>query len=141
MRKKRKESGTLRQLEGPAADVLGCRASTSDTAGGYPGEAVPCDGGPCDAIIVDDVLVTGSSLVAVVELMREVYAIRVIGAVYLIDRAADRDAACRQDEKFRAIAHMLRELDVVALYDVAQVEDRVRDLRGVDLRSATPLDT
>jgi len=165
LRKTRKASGTRQQLEGPAAGPLERRALASgalDALGAASGEgsrsgggaqreaaaaavaaAARDDGGPLEAIWVDDVLSTGGSLAAGVAMMREVYGVRVVGAVYLIDRSADRrakaagsgsdsDSGAEQQAEREAL---LRGLDIVALYDLQQVEVRVRTLRRAELEA------
>ena len=58
--------------------------------------AADCDEGPVEAIWVDDVLSTGSSLADGVQLMRDVYGVKVVGAVFLIDRSVDRQQQQQQ---------------------------------------------
>jgi hypothetical protein len=73
--------------------------------------------------------------------MQEVYGVRVVGAVFLIDRSGDRSAVFATTAPTASGAtHVdsgsLQGLDVVALYDAKQVEARVKFLRREELEAA-----
>ena len=95
MRKERKQSGTLQQLEGP-------QEATSRTP------ASP----PAPGIWVDDVLSTGRSLSKGAALLKRDYNIDVIAALFIVDRKGDR----REGSGTR-----IGSIPVFSLLDAAQI--------------------
>jgi orotate phosphoribosyltransferase len=106
VRKERKSTGTKQQLEGP-------QLYTSRSA----------DSAPIFAICIDDALSTGSSLHELVTMMWEGYRIRVVGALYLVDRTEDR--AHLADEKQFLAREEMDQVAVRAIYSLAEIDREI----------------
>jgi orotate phosphoribosyltransferase len=100
IRKQRKKSGTCQQLEG--GSHITTRSSASPLV---------------DALWVDDVNSTGASLQTGIRMLREEYNIRVVAALFLVDRSRDR--AEREEPAFDGVR-------VMAMYDLDDVHSRVQ---------------
>jgi len=103
VRKSRKSSGTCQQLEGQTI-------YTSRTP----------DSPELLAVWLDDALSTGSSLLEGIQMLKSEYNIRVVAAVYLVDRSKDRQTLTEQQQKLASA-----EFDSVtmhAIYDLEQVD-------------------
>lgn len=106
MRKERKKSGTLQQLEGP-------NHITSRTP----------DSPVQPAVWLDDANSTGGSLRDGVKEMKASYNVEVRGAVYLVDRAADR--ATLPAAKLGMADPAVENVEVLALFDLADVDKNI----------------
>eukprot|EP00931_Biecheleriopsis_adriatica_P058837 TRINITY_DN35104_c4_g1_i1.p1 TRINITY_DN35104_c4_g1~~TRINITY_DN35104_c4_g1_i1.p1 ORF type:complete len:248 (-),score=43.22 TRINITY_DN35104_c4_g1_i1:47-790(-) len=102
-RKKRKESGTMQQLEGP-----------NHITGRSP-ESPPCRG-----VLLDDANSTGGSLLEFARLLKKDYNIDLAGAVYLVDRAKDRAELPAQ--KLGMANPALQDTKVLALFGLEAVD-------------------
>lgn len=103
LRKTRKSSGTMQQLEGP--NHITSRTPSSPAL---------------RAVFLDDALSSGASLRDAAMLMARDYNVHILGAIYLVDRPVDR-AACLRTEAWLARP----EVDgayVVALFDLPMVD-------------------
>mmetsp|Transcript_15558 Transcript_15558/g.33798 ORF Transcript_15558/g.33798 Transcript_15558/m.33798 type:complete len:240 (-) Transcript_15558:53-772(-) len=105
-RKDRKKTGTVQQLEGPQFIV--------DRKPDSPAQP---------AIFLDDALSSGGSMRDAVKLLKDDYNIDVVGAIYLVDRSKDRTSLAA--EKMGMADDCLRDVQVTALYDLAQVDAKV----------------
>ena len=133
LRKKRKGSGTQQQLEGPAALALEASRAASASAGAGAGAGAGTGTGKARVIFVDDVMSTGGSLVEGARLLREQYGLDVAGALFIIDRSKDRAGA--RSAAAATTAQELQGIELMALFDVATVEERVRSVRGEELQA------
>jgi len=107
MRKKKKTSGTLQQLEAP--NHITQRTPQSE---------------PLRAVWLDETNSTGSELLKNVELLLRDYNILVIGAIFLVDRSRDR-TELRLSMLW--MAHpALTDVDAVALFDLEEIDARVQ---------------
>eukprot|EP00937_MAST-01D_sp_MAST-1D-sp2_P006669 g6669.t1 len=122
LRKTRKKSGTRQLLEGPAAALLDSAGNASEAGGQEAAQAV----------WVDDVMSTGGSLVEGARALWEEHRVRVVAAVFVLDRAADR--LQRATAADAAIARELAGVHIVALYDLAALEAKIETLRADELR-------
>ena len=102
MRKKRKTSGTLQQLEGPQSITSRDAKST-----------------PMHAIWIDDCLSSGGSSVEGLNILRRDYNIQIKAMLFLIDRHEDRMKVCesRLISNFKA----LRDVFVCSIYDMSNI--------------------
>merc|ERR1711862_813266 len=106
-RKDRKKTGTVQQLEGP----------------GFIVDRTP-DSPELECVFIDDALSSGGSMRDSVKLLKEDYNIKVIGAVYLVDRSKDRTSLA-QEKMGMADEEVLRDVKVYALYDLADIDKKV----------------
>ena len=106
MRKNRKTSGTLQQLEGPKH--VTSRTSTS---------------APSYAIWIDDCMSSGASSVVGKETLKRDYNIDVKACVYLIDRCVDR--VNMPEKRLAIISNALRGVDIYATYDMGDIEKEI----------------
>lgn len=103
MRKQKKKSGTLQQLEGP--NVATTRTANSPLACG---------------IWVDDVLSTGTSMREGIDLLKSAYRIDVRAAIFLVDRSADRKAGGSRVVNLNS--ETMREVYCSAAFDLAEID-------------------
>jgi len=103
MRKTRKTSGTLQQIEAP-------NHITSRTA----------DSAPLCAVWLDEANSSGAELLKNVLLLKQEYNITVVGAIYLVDRSRDRKALPVVQMPMANAA--LDDVRVVALYDLEPID-------------------
>lgn len=103
MRKQRKESGTLQQLEAP--NHITSRTPESPAV---------------NAIWLDECNSSGAELLKNVTLLKREYNIDVIGAVYLVDRSRDRKELAI--EKLHMAHPTLAKVKVLALFDLEQID-------------------
>ena len=73
------------------------------------------------AIWVDDCMSTGSSLVDGVKILKEDYNIKVVGAMFLVDRSEDRQSL----EKQPLLNPMLKDTKIAAVYDLQEIDSIV----------------
>lgn len=107
MRKKRKESGTLQQIEAP--NHITSRTPSSPAM---------------KAVWLDECNSTGSELLKNVKVLKEEYNIEVVGAVYLVDRSRDRKNLPL--ERLRMADSALRQVEVLALYDLEDIAPLIK---------------
>jgi len=107
MRKDRKKSGTLQQLEAP--NHITGRTPES--------KAVKC-------VWLDECNSSGSELKKNVNLLKKDYNIDVIGAIYLVDRSRDRKKL--DLEKLQMANPVLENVKVLALFDLEQIDPLIK---------------
>jgi orotate phosphoribosyltransferase len=100
-RKKQKETGTQQELEGP-------KTITSRTP----------DSPRAIAVLVDDVLATGSSLVETSKGLKERFNIEVRGAIFLVDRSKDREKNNYLEKEELSNVHMAAEFDLKEIHAI-----------------------
>lgn len=103
IRKEKKTSGTLQQLEGP----------------NFITKRTP-DSPPVFGVWVDDANSTGSSLKEGIKMLKREYNIIVTHALYLVDRQPDREGL--PDEKQHLADPIFETIDVKAIFDLQQVD-------------------
>lgn len=111
MRKERKTTGTAQLLEGPQA--LTRRTPESP---------------PLSAIWLDDTLSTGSSLLHAVVQLWDQFRIRVVAAVYLVDRAEDRCLLPKQSQYLADKA--LSGVWISAVFSLQEIDVHLQDAGG-----------
>jgi len=109
IRKERKNSGTKQQLEGPQFIT----SRTSESPKMY-------------AVWVDDALSTGSSMTDGSKMLLQEYNIEVVGALYLVDRSADRRKLALE---YQYLSHnMYDTMPILSIFDVEEVDEHFREL-------------
>jgi len=103
MRKERKKSGLMQQMEAP--NHLTTRTPDSP---------------PMRAVWLDEANSSGAELLKNVHLLKDDYNIEVIGAIYLVDRSRDRRTL--ELEKLQMANPALKNVKVYALYDLEQID-------------------
>jgi orotate phosphoribosyltransferase len=103
IRKEKKTSGTLQQLEGP--NFITQRTPNSP---------------PATGVWVDDANSTGSSLKAGIQLLKRDYNINITHALYLVDRQKDREDL--PEERQHLADPLFEHVDVKAVFDLEQVD-------------------
>jgi len=106
MRKKRKNTGTLQQLEGP--EIFTRRTPTSDSL---------------PAIWIDDVMSTGSSMLEGIKTLKKDYNIDIVAGLFLVDRSVDRH---QLEESMQHLnAKQFDNVKIFAIYDLNAIDQRV----------------
>lgn len=107
MRKKRKESGTLQQIEAP--NHITSRTPKSPLM---------------KAVWLDEANSSGAELLKNVSILRDDYNIEVVGAIYLVDRSRDRKELPL--ERLKMANPALEKVEVLALYDLEDVDPLIK---------------
>jgi len=118
MRKEKKKSGTLQQMEAP-------NHITSRTP-----ESLPML-----AIWLDEANSTGSELLKNVQLLKTEYNVEVVGAIFLVDRARDRTNL--PVDRLRMAHPDLKDVEAIALYDLEDVDRGLHPLKRKVIREVS----
>ena len=111
MRKKKKSSGTLQQLEAPPHITSRTPTSTE-----------------MQAVWLDEANSTGSEMLKNIQLLKKDYNITVVGTIFLVDRSRDR--ANLKLKMLRMANPALKDVTMLALYDLEEIDDRVHSHAG-----------
>lgn len=107
VRKARKLTGTMQQLEGPK--VLTNRNPSSP---------------PMNGIILDDCLSSGQSAADLVKVLKRDYNINVVAMLFLVDRHVDRRSL--QDERLDSIFSQVSGVRIYSIYDMDDISHAIK---------------
>jgi orotate phosphoribosyltransferase len=118
MRKGKKKSGTLQQMEAP--NHITSRTPESPRM---------------LAVWLDEANSTGSELLKNVQLLKTEYNVQVVGAIFLVDRARDRTDLPL--DRLRMAHPDLKDVEAIALYDLEDVDSGLHPLKREVIREVS----